>query len=99
MDREQEKPCSGPVCNTFSKGWTNFDLKKAFDISQVMYVHIGRGRHLKRYSGILITVRYVFTFSHKALTLLRSLIASIIYRSGHISGIIASYSYYSKLTY
>jgi hypothetical protein len=32
-----------------------------------------------------------------ALKLLRSIIASIIYRSGHIGAIIASFSYYFKL--
>jgi hypothetical protein len=39
----------------------------------------------------------VFALSHNACTLLRSVIASIIYHSGHISAVIASYSYCSKL--
>jgi hypothetical protein len=42
-------------------------------------------------------LRYVFALSHNALTLLRSVIASIIYRSGHIGAVIAYKSYYSKL--
>jgi hypothetical protein len=56
-----------------------------------------RGRRLKRYSVISIMLRYVAALSHNALTLLRSVIASIIYRFGHFYAIIASYSYCSKL--
>jgi hypothetical protein len=51
-----------------------------------------RGRHLKRYSVISTTPRYVFVLLHNALTLLRSVIASDIYHSGHIGAVIASYS-------
>jgi hypothetical protein len=42
-------------------------------------------------------LRYVFALWHNALTLLRSVIASIIYRSGHIDALIASYGYCSEL--
>jgi hypothetical protein len=56
------------------------------------------GRHLiKRYSGISITIHYVFVLSHNAVTLIRSVIASIVYFSGHKGAVIASYSYCSKL--
>jgi hypothetical protein len=41
-------------------------------------------------SVISITLRYVFALSHDALTLLRSVIASIIYRCEHIGAVIAS---------
>jgi hypothetical protein len=54
---------------------------------------IPRGKHLKRYSVILITLRYVFVLSHNALTLLRSINTSIIYRTGHIGAVIAYYIY------
>ncbi len=54
---------------------------------------------LKCYSGIAITLRYIFALSHSDLTLLRSVIAAIIYRFGHIGAVIASYSYCSKLIY
>jgi hypothetical protein len=49
------------------------------------------------YSVISITLRYVFALTHKTLTLLKRLIASIIFRSGHIAAIITSYSHCSKL--
>ncbi len=52
-------------------------------------MRLSRGRHLKRYSVTSITLRYVFALSLNALTLLRSIIASIFYRSGHIGAVIA----------
>jgi hypothetical protein len=55
-----------------------------------------RGRHLKHYSVISITLRYVFALLLNALPLWR-VIASIIYRSRHIGAVITSYSYCSKL--
>jgi hypothetical protein len=45
-------------------------------------------------SVITITLYYVFVLLHDALTLLRSVTASIIYHSGHIGINIISYSYY-----
>jgi hypothetical protein len=48
-------------------------------------------------SVIALYLRYVFALSHNSLTLLRSIITSNIYCSGHIGAIIASYSYCSKL--
>jgi hypothetical protein len=65
--------------------------------TQLGYSVSGRGRHLKRYSVILLTLRYVFALLHNALTLLRSVIASFTYRSGHMGAVVASYSYCSKL--
>ncbi len=62
---------------------------------QVQRIHIGR--HFKRFIVISITPRYVFELLHKALTHVRNAIATIIYRSGHIVAILASYSYCSKL--
>jgi hypothetical protein len=56
-----------------------------------------RGRHLKRYSVIAITLRYVFALSYNVLTLWRNVIAYISYRSEHVGAVIASYSYRSKL--
>jgi hypothetical protein len=38
---------------------------------------VDRGPHIKPYSVILIMVRYVFTISHNAFTLLGSVFASI----------------------
>ncbi len=58
---------------------------------------VHRGRYLKRYNVIAITLRYVFALSYNALTLWRNVIASISYRSEHIRDVIASYSYRSKL--
>ncbi len=58
---------------------------------------MSRGRHLKCYSVIAITLRYVFALSYNVLTLWRNLIASISYRSEHIGAVFASYSYRSKL--
>jgi hypothetical protein len=55
-----------------------------------------RGQQLKSYSVISIILCYVFAFLYYALTLLRSMIASIIYRSGHIGAVIPSYSYCYK---
>jgi hypothetical protein len=60
------------------------------------YILLYRGRHLKRYSVISITLRYISALSH-TLTLLKSLITYIIYLSVHIGAVIASYSYCSKL--
>jgi hypothetical protein len=40
---------------------------------------------------------YIFAFSQNALTLLRSVIAFIIYRFGHIGAVIASYTYFFEL--
>jgi hypothetical protein len=39
--------------------------------------HIGRGRHLKHYGLIAITLRYVFALSHNASTLKTKIIASL----------------------
>jgi hypothetical protein len=58
---------------------------------------VHRGRHLKRYSVIAITLRYVFAFSYNVLTLRRNVVTSISYRSEHIGAIIASDTYRSKL--
>jgi hypothetical protein len=44
-------------------------------------------------------LHYVFVLLHNALTVLRSVIASIIYHSRHIGAVIASYNYFSKLIY
>ncbi len=49
-------------------------------------------------SVIAFTLRYDFALSHNALTLMRSVITSIIYRTGHIGAVIAFYSYCYKLT-
>jgi hypothetical protein len=54
------------------------------------------GRHLKHYSVIAITLRYVFALSYNALTLWRNVIATISYRPGQIGAVIASYSYRFK---
>jgi hypothetical protein len=62
-----------------------------------LFFWTSRGRHLKRYSVISITLSYVFASSQNTLTLLGSVIASIIYRSRHIGAVIASYGYCSKL--
>jgi hypothetical protein len=61
-------------------------------------VVVGRGQHLKRYSVIPITLRYVFELSQNALTLLRSGVASIFFIALSIlfGAVIASYSYCSK---
>jgi hypothetical protein len=48
-------------------------------------------------SVIALYLRYVFALSHNSLILLRSIITSNIYCSGHIGAIIASYSCCSKL--
>ncbi len=53
----------------------------------------GRGRHLKRYSVIAITLHYIFALSYNVLTLWRNVIASISYRSEHIGAVINSISY------
>jgi hypothetical protein len=58
---------------------------------------MSRGRHLKRYSVIAITLRYVFALSHNASTLKRKVIASYSYCSGLIEIGIAPYSYRSGL--
>jgi hypothetical protein len=60
--------------------------------------HTIRSRHLKRFGIISLTLHNVFTLSHNALPLLKSVIAFIIYRSGHIGAIITSYSYCYKLS-
>jgi hypothetical protein len=54
-------------------------------------------QHLKHYSIIAITLRYVFSLSYNALKLKINVIAFISYRSEHIGIVIASYSYRSKL--
>ncbi len=48
-------------------------------------------------SVMAIMLSYVFALSLKALTLMRSVIASIIYRTGHIGAVIVSNSYCYKL--
>ena len=42
-------------------------------------------------------LHYVFVLLHNTLTVLRSVIASIIYHSRHFGAVIASYNYFSKL--
>jgi hypothetical protein len=59
----------------------------------------GRGRHLKRYCVISITLHCVSSLLQNAFTLLKSIIAYIIYRSEHIGAVIASYCYWYKLQY
>jgi hypothetical protein len=54
---------------------------------------VSRGRHFKRHSFISMTLGYVFSLTHNALTLLRSILSSIIYHSGHTGAVIAFYSY------
>ncbi len=49
----------------------------------------GRGWHLKCYSIILIMLHNVFVLLNNALILLKSIIASIIYCSGHIGAVIS----------
>ncbi len=48
-------------------------------------------------SVITITLRYVFALSYNVLTLWRSVIASITYRSEHIGAVIPSYSCHSNI--
>jgi hypothetical protein len=62
-----------------------------------MHEHESRGRHLKRYSVIAITLNYVFALSYNVLTLWRNVVASISYRSEHIGADITYDSYCSKL--
>jgi hypothetical protein len=56
-----------------------------------------RGRNLKLYSFIAITIRNLFALSHSVSTLKRKVIASYSYRSGLEEIAIASYSYFSGL--
>jgi hypothetical protein len=56
-----------------------------------------RGRHLKRYSVIAITLRYDFAISHNTFLLSRTVIAFNSYRSVHIGPVIVSYSYRSDV--
>ncbi len=65
------------------------------------YIMLGtltRRRHLKPYSVISITLRYVFALSHNALTLLRSVVAYICLKNriGYFGAVIASFSYSSS---
>ncbi len=72
-------------------------FSEALGSSNFIDICIVRGQYLQHDSVILIPPDYVFALSHNACTLLRSVIASIIYQSGHISAVIASCSYCSKL--
>jgi hypothetical protein len=65
------------------------EQSKGFHPLHMQFLHQKyRGRHLKRYVVMSIALSYILTLSHDALTLLRSIIASIIYRSGHIGAVI-----------
>ncbi len=52
-----------------------------------------RGRHLKRYSVVAITLRYDFALAHNPFLLSRTVIAFNGYHSVHIEPVIAFYSY------
>ncbi len=58
---------------------------------------IDRGRHLKCYRVITITLRYDFALSHNAFLQSRTVITSNSYRSVNIGPVIASYSYSSDV--
>ncbi len=55
--------------------------------NKIQYAEVGT------WSVISIALRYVFALSINALTVSKSVIASLIYRSWHIGAVIASYSY------